>query len=92
MVGICYSIFTKGKQFGAVHLLSYTTEKAAVFVQGRRYDRPVDMNDRQKQASCKPAGPASIQTSQRDASFALGRAWAQGSAKAGEGTGLDSLY
>lgn len=30
MVGVCYSVFTKGKQFGVVHPLSYILEKAAV--------------------------------------------------------------
>lgn len=45
MVAIFYSVFAKGKQFGAVQLLFYMVEKADVSAQGCRHSTG-DMNDR----------------------------------------------
>lgn len=45
MAAIFYSVFAKGKQFGAVQLLFYMVEKADVSAQGCRHGTG-DMNDR----------------------------------------------
>lgn len=45
MAAIFYSVFAKGKQFGAVQLLFYMVEKADVSPQGCIHSKG-DMNDR----------------------------------------------